>query len=277
MSTASSPPDVPRSTRPAPQPTHPVAEQAVPLEAQAFRWTAVPEADTYRLQLAASDAFEALYYDEIVDAGTTVDLADVVPEGRDTVVWRVRAETEDAASWSTTASFRVGEQDDTADEQLQVDAPPVPIRPIAGDRVEANGATLTWEGVPEAAGYRVQVAPTDAFDEPLVDLTVDQTTTLTLFEELPDEQNRLFWRVQVLFPGATEGAWSDIVRFETTSDLDEDFEPEGGDEEPSSLERSPLAAGPAQEARTSSGMAVGFIVILIVSFLLTLLAVQMVL
>lgn len=277
MSTASSPPDVPSSTLSAPQPTHPVAEQIVAREARDFHWTAVPDADTYRLQLASSDAFETLYYDETVDEGVSVDLAEVLPDGADTVVWRVRADTDDETSWSTVASFAVGEQDAAPDEQLQVEAPPVPIRPIAGDTVDAEGVTLTWEGVPEASGYRVQVASSDSFEDPIVDLTVDQTTTLTLFDELPGEQDRLYWRVQVLFANAAAGSWSDIVQFATHPEQGDDFEPEGGTEEPTSIERSPVAAGPAREAHTSSAMAMGFIVILIVSFLATLVAIQLVL
>lgn len=278
MSTASSPPDVSPSTRPAPQPTHPVAGQTVAAESQELRWTAVPDADAYRFQLAASDAFDTLYYDETVEGNTTpVDLAEVLPKANGTVVWRVRVATEEPASWSTAASFAVGEQTQDTTGSLQVEAPPVPIRPIAGDPVEPNGVTLTWEGVPEASGYRVQVASSDAFDDPAVDLTLDQTTTLTLFEELSEEPDRFYWRVQVLFAGASEGAWSETVQFDTNPDLEEDFEPEGGDEEPTSVERSPVAAGPAREAQTSGAMAMSFIVILVVSFLLTLLAIQMVL
>lgn len=278
MSTASSPPE-PTSTRPAPEPTQPVAGQTVEAASQEFRWTAVPDAETYRLQLAATDAFDTVYYDDTVNEdAATVDLADVLPADADAFVWRVRiASDEQPTAWSTVASVAVGTSTSDPEAQLQVDAPPVPIRPITGDAVEVDGVTLTWEGVPEAAGYRVQVAPSEAFDEPVVDLTLDQTTTLTLFDALPADQERFYWRVQVLFAGATAGAWSESVQFEATPDAGDDFEPEGGDDAASSIERSAVAAGPAREAHTSSAMAVTFIGVLIISFLLTLLAIQMVL
>lgn len=277
MSTASSPPDVPTSTLPAPEPTQPVAGQTVAAASQEFRWTAVPDAEAYRLQLAATDAFDTVYYDDTVDeAAVDIALADVVPEETEAFVWRVRSESDEQPTpWSTVASVAVGDSAPDPDRQLQVDAPPVPIRPISGDAVETDGVTLTWEGVPEAAGYRVQVAPTEAFDDPFVDFSLDQTTTLTLFDTLPAEQEPLYWRVQVLFSGATEGAWSEGVQFSTNPDSDDDFEPEGGDDEPASVERSAVAAGPAREAHTSPTMAILFIGFLVISFLLTLLAIQM--
>jgi hypothetical protein len=145
-----------------------------------------------------------------------VDLDAVLPEEAGTVVWRVQAVTEaEEAPWSVAASFTSA--DAAADDagQFLVNAPPVPIRPIEGDAVDPEGATLTWEGVPQASGYRVQVDTAETFDDPAIDLTLDQTTSLILFEELPDGEAPLYWRVRALFPNDTEGPWSETVQFGT--------------------------------------------------------------
>ena len=97
--------DVPTSAMPVPTPTHPVAGRSVASDTPTFDWTPVPDADTYRLQLAASDAFETLYYDDTVDGPTSLALDDVLPDDVDTVVWRVRVETAGEMAWSTTARF----------------------------------------------------------------------------------------------------------------------------------------------------------------------------
>ena len=286
MSAPSPRPDVPSSTLPVPQPTHPVAGRPVTADAPEFRWTAVPDAAGYRLQLAASPDFDECYYDERVDGPTTVPLADVLPAEADTVVWRVRAETSEEAPWCAPASFTAAPPDDREeDAQFLVDAPPVPIRPIQGDAVDAEAATFTWEGVPEASGYRVQVGPSPDLDDPIVDLTLDQMTTLTLFGELPREQE-VYWQVCALFPNNTAGPWSGTSGFGTDPDVEPDVpveaEPEAPDEEADapdeptpSVERSAVAAGPAREARTSSTTAMVAIGLLVVSFVLTIVLIMM--
>lgn len=276
MSTSASRSNVPTSTGPAPQPTHPVAGRAVGDEAPEFQWMPVPETETYHLQVAATEAFDTLYYDETVDGPTTIDLESVLPSDATTAVWRVRAGTPASAPWSVAATFAVTEQTHNGTAEFVVDAPPVPIRPIAGDAVEANGATLTWEGVPEASGYRVQVAATDDFENPVADLPLDQVTSLTLFETLPEGAATLYWRVRALFENETEGPWSEIGRFGTDPDMEDEYESQRdtGDGE-TSVKRSPVMAGPGSQARTSGGMAVAFIGILVISFLLTILAIMM--
>ncbi len=278
MATSTSQPDVPPSTLPAPHPTHPVAQQTVTEEAPEFRWISIPEAGAYRLQLARSEAFEALLYDEVVEEPTTLTLSEVVPDDAETVVWRVRAEA-DEAPWSSPARFSVaGTLDERDDAQFLVDAPPVPIYPIHGDVVDTDAPAFTWEAVPEASGYRVQVASDEGFDDIIIDLTVDQTTSLTLFGRLPDEAVSRHWRVCALFPNDTEGPWSESVQFETDPEAaaDTDFASEGDvagteEDESPSVERSPVAAGPARTSQTSGAMALAFIAVLLVSFLLTLL------
>ena len=275
----SSRPDVPTSTLPAPHPTHPVAQRPVPDAAPEFRWTSIPEAEAYRLQLAETEAFESLFYDEVVEAPTEIALDEVLPEDAEAVVWRVRVEAPQAP-WSTAAHFSWGEPSTSQEAQFLVDAPPVSIYPIEDDVVDAEAPAFTWEAVPEASGYRLQVAHDEAFADPIVDLTVE-TTSLTIFNELPEERATLHWRVAALFPNDTEGPWSAPVRFATDPDAgaDTDLAPEGdvpeSTSDSSSAARSPVAAGPAQHSQTSSTMALAFIGILLVSFLVTILLIMM--
>ena len=267
--------DVPTSSMPRPNPTQPVAGRSVTTDAPTFDWTPVPGAGAYRLQLAATDAFETIYYDDVVDEPTSVPLADVLPSDATTVVWRVRAQTGPEAPWSTAARFDVSGAA-ASSGAFRVEAPPVPVHPIEGDAVDARAAAFTWEAVPEASGYQVQVGDTEALDDPDVDLPLDQTTTLTLFDMLPGEQSPLYWRVRALFPNGTEGPWSEVAYFgtddaepdESAQAVDEPDEPEVT---PPSPEHSAMAAGPAQEAHTSSRMAMITVLVLVVSFVLTLL------
>jgi hypothetical protein len=257
-----------------------VAQQTVTDTAPEFRWTTLPDADAYRLQVAGSATFDSLFYDEVVDGPTTVVLGEVLPDDVETGVWRVRAEAEQAA-WSTVAHFSVADApQDRGEAQFLVDAPPVTIYPIENDTVDAAAPSFTWEAVPEASGYRLQVARNESFDDPIVNLTVDQTTSLTLFDVLPEEQAALHWRICALFPNDTEGPWSGTVRFaaDPEAEADTDLAAEGevarAESESPSMERSPVAAGPARHSHTSSAMALAFIGILLVSFLVTIILIM---
>ncbi len=265
---------------PRPTPTHPVAGRSVATEAPTFDWTPVPDADTYRLQLAATDAFETIYCDETVEEPPSMSLADVLPDDATVVCWRVRAETDAEAPWSRPAHFDATAPDAAADEgQFLVDAPPVPIHPIDGDAVDPQAAAFTWEPVPEASGYQLQADTTEAFDDPVVDLSLDRVTSLTLFDRLPVDASTLYWRVRALFPNDTEGPWSRTALFgleveseAAGADSAEETEPAPSD--PPSPKNSPVAAGPARQARTSPAMAMAFVLVLVVSFVATILAVM---
>lgn len=255
-----------------PQPTNPVADQTVTEASTTFQWTTVPDVNQFRIQLAPGENFETLYHETVVEGPSQIRLTEVLPENAERVVWRIRVDDREDAPWSSPASFFVSERERATGGDFVVDASPVPIRPRDGESVVPSGTTLTWEQVPEASGYRVQVGGTDAFEDPIVDLTLDRTTHLTLYEPLPDAREDLYWRVRPLFSGRAEGRWSETVRFQTES------EPTGGARNPvddeTSASQSPRAAGPAQTARTSGVMAWGFISLLLVSFALTILLIM---
>jgi hypothetical protein len=229
--------------------------------------------DAYRLQIAASESFETIYFERVVDGPTVVELEEVLPDDVEEAVWRVRTEGDEEGAWSTSAVFSVVEDDVDEEAEFLVDAPPVPVRPIQGDAVNPVGVTLTWDGVPEASGYRVQVSETDAFDKPLVDRTLGHTPYLTLYDPLSTSDGTLFWRVRTLFPNGTEGPWSEIVQFDAaTVPAAEAKLAAEGEESPGETpagQGSPAAAGPARRSHTSNAMVFAFISVLLVSFLLT--------
>lgn len=272
MSSSPTTPNVQTSSTRVPQPTEPVAGRAVTTASPQFRWTTIPGANQFELQLGSGEDFEKIYYETVVDGPTTIRLPDLLPDGVDRVCWRVRVTDGEDVSWSTPATFFVSEEEADTEGDFLLDAPPVPIRPLDGESVAAQAVTFTWEQVPEASGYRVQIASTDAFQDPVAELTLDRTTHLTLYEAVPEGHEELYWRVRPLFSGGTEGQWSRTAHFQPESAPQDAVESTPDvDGNGSSSKESPRAAGPARTSRTSRVMAWTFISVLLISFALTIL------
>lgn len=239
------------------------------MDAPAFDWTPVPAADRYRLQIAGSEEFTSVYYDESVERETNISLDSVLPGHTTVAYWRVRAEGETETSlWSDAARFVPPSAEVEEDEALVVDAPPVPLRPTEETPLDRRAAPFTWEPVPEASGYQLQVASTDDFDDPAIDLTFDQVTSITLCDALPREAP-LYWRVRSLFRTTSPGPWSPPVEFATSPPED----PAAGKvttREEVSPGAEPAAAGPVLRARTTRTESMVLILLGVVSFLVTL-------
>ena len=253
----------PTATTPTPYPTRPVAGRRVDDSSVTFDWTPLPNTTRYRLQVATTDAFDTLVYDETVERPATIDLHEELPDDAGTIYWRVRAA--EAEAWSNTAHFALPGATDLADESVVVQAEPVPVAPARTAAIEPSPATFAWESVPEASGYQVQVASDSAFDSPILDLTVDQTAALVLYDQLP-EAEALHWRVRTLFPEGSAGPWSSTVPFSTAG---AEAEASGAEEERDASQDQAAAAGPARHARTGRSMSVLFILVVVVGFLLT--------
>ena len=253
-----------------PHPTQPVAGRTVDDEAPTFDWTPVPDEASYYLQLAPSEHFETLLYNEVVERPATVALTEVLPDDTTTVYWRVRPADGPEASWGSTGHFTTSPDAEAAD-RLVVDAPPVPLEPTADARVNPAAVSFVWDGVPEASGYQLQVAPSTDFDQPTVDLTLDQVVSITLYDQIPAEAVTQHWRVRCLFPNGTTGPWSrvsavDVAEDAGPSSLAREAEPET---RRAASGVDPIAAGPAKHARTSGTTALVMAVVATVSFILT--------
>lgn len=261
----------PTRSRPVPCPTQPVAGRTVDSENPVFDWTPVPDADQYRVQIAEHEAFEDLYYDEQTEPSTPIALGSILPDDVSTVCWRVRAETDDTAlsDWSNTAHFARPSAEHPEDEAaLRVEASPVPLHPDdhRHEPVDQSAASFSWERIPDASGYQLQVAATETFDDPTIDLSVDQTTSVTLCGMLPEEASPLYWRIRPLFRVAAPGPWCAPVRFSVSStpNPEQDLAPEG-----EAAQGSARAAGPVQHARTSRGFTLFVSLVVVLSFIAT--------
>lgn len=259
----------PPATLPAPYPTRPVAGRPVDADAPVFDWTPVPGAARYRVQIGTSATFDTIHYDETTGRGAALPLGPVLPDGATTVYWRVQAEGGDDAvsAWSEPARFAVATADREGKEgALRVDAPPVPLQPDSRQDtpVDPSAVPFSWEGIPEASGYQLQVAPTKNFSDPSIDLTVDQTTSLTLYDLLPPEVTSFYWRVRPLFPVAGPGPWSDPVPFMVAPlpEDEEDLASEAADPQASAR-----AAGPVAQARTSGAVSLTVSLLAVLSFI----------
>lgn len=66
-----------------------------------------------------------------------------------------------------------------------------------GDAVSVDGSEVTfvWEPVEGAEAYRLQVAPTTRFEDPVIDAEVGAETAVTIGNHLPTDGQTFFWRV----------------------------------------------------------------------------------
>lgn len=258
------------ATLPAPYPTQPVAGRPVETDAPTFNWTPVPDAVRYRVQIASTESFDTIYYDEQADRGAAISLGSALPDDAATVYWRVRAETEagEESVWSEPAHF-ADSSVEPEEKSIRADTPPTPIHPETAREapVDVSAVPFSWEGVPEASGYQLQVASSEGFDDPVVDLTVDQTTSLTLHDVLPAKDRSFYWRVRPLFRAASPGPWSDPVSFTVAASAED----EGIAAEADDPQASARAAGPVERARTSRAFSLTVSLLLLLSFIVTLL------
>lgn len=257
-------------TLPAPCPTQPVAGRPVDRDAPVFDWVRVPTATHYRVQIASTEAFESLHYDDVTERGTALPMDSVLPDDVNTAYWRVRAKTTDdeRSSWSDPAHFAVPTAEREVEEAaLRVDAPPMPLHPEStqGAPVNQNAVHFSWDDIPEASGYRLQVATTEDFADPDVDLTVDRTTAVTLYEVLSADADVYYWRVRPLFRVADPGPWSSPVSFRVAPPAEEEnLVPEAADPQASAR-----AAGPVVKARTSRAFSLAVSLFALLTFFAT--------
>lgn len=123
-----------------------------------LRWTASTAAAHYRLQVAATAGFEAVVIDReaIVEPTATVTLAPGL------WYWRlasVRADG-DQGPWGDAQTF------------VRRDRPPAPGSPAPS--LKDDHLTLSWSGRGEGDRYQIQLARDLAFEDLLLDRTVDQ-------------------------------------------------------------------------------------------------------
>ncbi|HHP7239490.1 hypothetical protein [Longibacter sp.] len=92
-----------------------------------------------------------------------------------------------------------------------------PVTPVAGTEIEARTAEFTWTSVPDATDYRLQIGPEADFTNPYFDAAVGKTTTLSVYDVLPEDGSTCYWRVHAITDdGATP--WSGVAHFIASPD-----------------------------------------------------------
>ena len=167
-----------RTSRPlAPVGGAPVDAAAVPL-----RWTSVPGATGYRLQVAADRAFERPLFDVPLGPSTSMTLYGLLPERGQTFYWRVESTGgEGAKRWSEAATFRA-----VPDEVADVFALEQEAARVEADREQARREAAQREAAePEVPHHRGQTSKTEAMVGVVVVLfTILITMVMILFATL---------------------------------------------------------------------------------------------
>jgi hypothetical protein len=81
-----------------------------------FNWEPVEEADAYRLQVAATSAFDEILFEETLDDVTAVTVARLFPTDGQTFFWRVQARVDDVWSRGERVESLVATTEDEAEE-----------------------------------------------------------------------------------------------------------------------------------------------------------------
>lgn len=120
-----------------------------------------------------------------------------------TYYWRIQAVNSAGAptKWSTIYSFRTPMN------------PPMPLLPV--NNINTNRPTFTWNSVPGATGYSIQVSSSLMFTPLLINAIVSGNTTLLYTPSISLPINTsLYWRVKA--NGTNVSNWSDPLTFLTS-------------------------------------------------------------
>ena len=152
--------------------------------APVFQWNAVPGADHYSFQVAATNSFSPFLYS--VDTQNTRATIDKVLQNK-TYYWRVQAVTAAGAKgpWSSVRSFVMAWS-----QQAQ------PQSPLQNATITyPNPLLLNWTAVPGADTYELTVARHADLTNP-IDNTMPVTTEATAYAlpERPDRRHLLLGR-----------------------------------------------------------------------------------
>jgi hypothetical protein len=83
----------------------------------------------------------------------------------------------------------------SADAHSDPPAPPDLVAPRNATAIYGQKATFAWNPSREADRYRIQIAKTAQFDDPVVDEEVGNETAVTVGNQLPTDGEPFFWRV----------------------------------------------------------------------------------
>jgi len=170
-----------------------------------FDWNVSANATSYRIQISTSSNFGTTFVNQVT--GSTSQYTHNTPafSYNTTYYWRVNASNAGGTgAWSQVWSFTTSE------------APPVAPTLISPTNTSVNiplTPTLTWNSVPNATSYRVQVATTNGFGSTVVNEVVTGTS-YTIPSGVLQGYTVYYWRVAAINSGG-QGPWSTIWNFRT--------------------------------------------------------------
>jgi hypothetical protein len=192
-------------------------------------WDPVPGATRYQLQIARQEstsadcAQESAFQQANIVLTTTLDDAEWVPSlgtttsGSElwtgTYCWRVRSTGKGHGQWSAAHRFVRSWSSTVSGLKFFNDHDgPVPRTAASPDWATGNATTrnagyITWNALPGAAEYEVQVSPSPKFSQSSIVIERDSIrgTNVALLH-LPDDT--YYWRVRAKAPNGTNGNWS---------------------------------------------------------------------
>jgi hypothetical protein len=178
-----------------------------PLAIPEFKWTSVPDATSYRLQISGDIGFSTVAF-EVTTPNTTytpVNMSSTLFADGDWY-WRVRVESPSPSSeYSNPIMFTKNWASDENKPELN--------RPNDGEMTDFYEQPIfSWSRVSGAAKYRFQIAVTpDSFHQPLY----TRDTLAVTHQPVTKPANGLYyWRVIPLDPANHEGTSSEIRKFE---------------------------------------------------------------
>jgi len=164
-----------------------------------FEWTVSPSATSYRIQIADSPVFQTPFADVTGLTAAQYQLNASLNEYSE-YYWRVAAmDPGGTTSWSQTGRFRT------------IVPPPALLSPPDGSTGQSIPLLLSWNALPDADAYRVQLSIVPDFSTLFAD--VQQTDSSLLIDGIPP-YTVMYWRVAAVEHG-TQSRWSAAWRFRT--------------------------------------------------------------
>src|SRR6056297_118933 len=168
-------------------------------------WEAVEGVETYDLQVSDGSDFSTTVINLTGLSETSEEIDQLAYEREH--IWRVRAVNEAGeGGWSDEWSFT------TEQEPTSPPAKVTLLTPEDGSTDVTTSPVYTWESLPDAATYTLQVSEDDNFSELINDFTELRTTERIIRNY--DYSTQYFWRVRAFNDGGA-GEWSDVWTYTT--------------------------------------------------------------
>jgi hypothetical protein len=170
-----------------------------------FIWNVTPGAVNYHLQVASDANFQSLAIDEYGITGTQYVTPSGFLSGQQIYYWRVQA--------SNTGGFGPYSSIWNFTTMIAPPAAPILTSPPNNSTGISRNPVLTWNPVPNANSYRVQVSTSPLFTPLIVNAVTGSATQYTVSTTL-QYNTQYYWRVQATNAGGT-GNWSNVWNFTT--------------------------------------------------------------